>query len=482
MPVFKLFEKKHIPILFILLATILIVCFGVIKKHENTILSKAITEYHHQNLLGLEKNIYIEFIERRFNIERIGSEAYIDKLKKAAEDTDSDHFITLLLKDRDFYPYLFAEGHLFMSAAALKKWKAQRTDIINPIVHQLKEYHFALSLDDYGISDLVSYLFIELSGQWLTVNILVLLICGGFLEFRLRRGKVLLLFLSSTFTCGVLYLLLANNTTPVLYGLSGFLCALIGACFTQIYLSYREGLRLKYSFILALFYISVCNVYFCALWFFERVDFKLIIIFMMMLGAGAGLYSLLYRIEQVQFAAKSQTSETGHRQDDQAFRVALAEAMSSLSLFNFVKAREQLNVMSKQYPDSPEVMTQRYHIEKLYPHERFYWECVRDLVNFAIAHNDYARMVFIFEDIQKSAPSKKSAKVSLEPEFYHKMMTVFVAHDDLNKAEKAFLFLELAGNLDIIKDACRLLIHEFKTRGMRGKYQQYQMLFERTLP
>ena len=85
----------------------------------------------------------------------------------------------------------------------------------------------------------------------------------------------------------------------------------------------------------------------------------------------------------------------------------------------------------------------------------------------------------LFQDIQKNAASKQRAKKSLEPEYYHKMMMVFVKNDDLNKAEQAFLFLELAGQKEIIKDACQLLIQEFKSRRISAKQQQYQMLFER---
>ena len=57
------------------------------------------------------------------------------------------------------------------------------------------------------------------------------------------------------------------------------------------------------------------------------------------------------------------------------------------------------------------------------------------------------------------------------------MMMVFVKHDDLNKAEQAFLFLETGAHTNIIKDACLLLIQEFKLRDMTAKMQQYQMLF-----
>jgi len=482
MSVFKLVEKKHFPILSLLLSIVFATCFVLSDKQDSSTLKQAIEQYQQQNLLKLEQSIYIEFVERRFNIERIGSEAYLDRLHRAVQDKNPDHFITMLLKDRFFYPYLLAEGRVFMSAADFNGWKAQREESINPIVGQLNESHFALSLEHNGISNFISYLFIESSRLWLMLNVLTLLVCGGFLELRLARAKVLFLFFSSAFIFGILYILFSNKFSSAMQGLSGTLCALIGGCLVQAYFSYRDGLRLNWSFLLAFIYISVAGGYLSALWFLEVVDLSDFSIHALMVIIGGGLYTALWRLDLLINLAKAVAKMDNHRQIDRSFSAELSQVMEEISIFNFAKAREQLKLMSEHYPDSPEVMEQRYHIEKLYPDEEDYWACARDLVNYAVVHKDYTRMKFIFEDTQKNAPSKQRAKRSLEPEYYHKMMAVFVAHDDLNKAEKAFLFLELAGKKDIIKDACQLLIHEFKTRGIRVKQQQYQMLFERIPP
>jgi membrane associated rhomboid family serine protease len=479
MSVFKLVDKKRLPILSLLLSIMLIACFVVIEKQDRATLQQAVAQYQQQNLLKLEQAIYIDFVERRFNIERIGSEAYLAKLHRVAQDKNPQYFITLLLADRFFYPYLFAEGRLFMGVAEFNEWKTQRAELINPIVNRLYALKFSFNLEQYGISNLISYLFIESSNIWITVNILILLMCGVFLECRLGREKLLLLFFSSTFICGVFYLLFANKASPVLQGLSGTVCALMGASLVQTYFSYRNGLRLKISLTLTIFYVSMVGFYLAALWSWQEAGFRRLSIYALMLGFGAGLYVVLWRLELLMNTAKTKHIEEGHSHVEQNYRAGLAIAMESISVFSFDKARAQLTLMSEHYPDFPEVMEQRYHIEKLYPDDAFYWACARDLVNYSVAHNDYDRMVFIFEDTQKNAPSKQHAKTSLEPEYYHKMLAVFIAHNDLNKAEKAFLFLELAGNKDIIKDACQLLIHEYKARGIRVKQQQYQMLYER---
>ena len=246
-----------------------------------------------------------------------------------------------------------------------------------------------------------------------------------------------------------------------------------------IYVDYREGLKLKLSLVRAFVTALILSCYLCGLWFYGKVDLSSLSILFIMLMVGTALCSLLWRIGSYQAQMKAKTGLEEYSQVEMHRRTELAQVMESISIFNFDKARDQLRLMSEQYPNSPEVMEQRYHIEKLYPNEAFYWSCARKLVNYAVAHQDYARMKFIFEDTQKNAPSKQRAKISLEPEYYHKMMAVFVAHEDLNRAEKAFLFLELAGQKDIIKEACLSLIDEFKSRGSRVKQQQYQMLLER---
>jgi membrane associated rhomboid family serine protease len=479
MSVLRLVKKKHIPVFSLLLSILLLACFIVMEKQDKLTHQQLITQYQQQNLLKIEKAIYVEFVERRFNIERMGSEANLERIHRAAQDKNPENFITLLLNDRFFYPYLFAEGRLFMGDADFTRWNNQREEIINPIIAQLNEFHFALSVEQNRISNFISYLFMESSRFWLALNILILLVFGGFLEHQLGRSKTLFLFFSSTFFCGIVYQLLSDKLSLSLQGMSGPLCALMGGCLMQIYFNCRAGLKMKPTLALALMAVLVVSSYLSLLLFWGKVELKGLSLLVAMLIVGGGLYAVLWRIELHLIQMKAKTGLEDANQTGMHLRTELAKVMELISIFNFDKARDQLRLMSEHYPNSPEVMEQRYHIEKLYPNEAFYWACARKLVNYAVAHHDYARMTFIFEDIQKNAPSKQRAKVSLEPEYYHKMMAVFVAHEDLNRAEKAFLFLELAGQKDIIKEACLLLIDEFKSRGTRVKQQQYQMLFER---
>jgi len=478
MSVVNRFENTHLPVFFLLISLFLVLVFIVLETQDAKTLQSAVSQYKQQALLEIERPIYVEFIARRLNIEQLGSAAYLSQLQIAATDKDPDIFIALLLKDRFFYPYLLAEGRLFMNAASFKQWQTSRQEQINPLVEQLSTARFALNPEYKGISNLVSYMFVESSRLWMMTNIFILLLCGSLLEKRIGRSKAVSLFLGGIFGTASLYLLFAEESSAVLQGVASGLCVLLGACLLESFLFCRERLFAKKALFWLALYTLVTISYLSAQVYFEKNDINGLRLFIMALFLGAAFYLVLQHWVSLVNSRKAAQELELNKQMDRPFRIELALVLDAIAAFNFNKAREKLKQMSEHYPKSPEVMEQRYHLEKLYPDEGVYWNCARDLVNYAVVKNDYARMSFIFSDIQKNAPSKQRAKDSLEPEFYHKMMMVFVKYDDMNKAEHAFLFLELAGQKEIIKDACQLLIQQFKNRGTKLKERQYQMLFE----
>jgi len=479
MSVLTLLVKTRIPLLSLLLIIALVASFISFETQDATTLQKVTNQYKQHGLLQLEKPIYVEFIERRFNIEQIGTADYLRLMQDAAQEKNPDTFISLLLNDRFFYPYLLNEGRLFFSEPEFKSWRVKREEQVNPLVRQLSELRFALSSERYSISTFISYVFVESSRLWLMVNLIILLVCGVFIEPKIGRSKVLLLFLGGAFSTASIYLLVLTEFSFILQGASGALCALMGASLSQIFLSYRETYSLKLNFALFVLFASIVGLYLSAQLYFGKSDVNGLMAYFMSLVTGGGFYIILRRLTLSERLTQIALATESNSQTDRQFRSEFAGVMNTISAFDFDSAREKLKLMSEHYPDSADVKVQRYHLEKLHSGEGVYWECVRDLVNYSVVKKDYARMKFIFADIQKNAPSKQRAKNSLEPEFYHKMMMVFVKFDDLNKAEQAFLFLELAGQKDIIRDACQLLIQEFKSRGVSVKQQQYQMLFER---
>ena len=58
------------------------------------------------------------------------------------------------------------------------------------------------------------------------------------------------------------------------------------------------------------------------------------------------------------------------------------------------------------------------------------------------------------------------------------MLVIFNEFGNIEKAEQAFMFLELSGNSEVVKEACKLLIEAFKKRKDTHKKQQYQALLD----
>ena len=290
---------------------------------------------------------------------------------------------------------------------------------------------------------------------------------------------LLLLFLIGAFSAASFYQLFSNDNHFILQGATSVICVLIGANLFQAYLTYHQSHSVARSLGVALVYSLLLWVYLGSQLYVEKIGLLSLIVCLLAALVGGIFFAFLRRIEMLTRSNKALLESQENNQTDRQFRMELSLAMDAISKFNFTSAREKLSKLSECYPNSAEVMEQRYHLEKLHPDDGIYWDCARDLVNYSVVKEDYERMKFIFADIQKNAPSKKRAKDSLAPEYYHKMMMVFVKYDDLNTAEQAFLFLELAGQKDIIKDACQLLLQEFKSKGLSVKQQQYQMLFER---
>ena len=102
-------------------------------------------------------------------------------------------------------------------------------------------------------------------------------------------------------------------------------------------------------------------------------------------------------------------------------------------------------------------------------------------IDDALSKQDYPSMQSIFQDIQQSAPNRQSAKKHISADNYLKMLVLFLQHNDTEKAEHAFMFLELAGQKALVQEACLLLIKTFSEKKHVKKKTHYQALYENYL-
>ena len=480
-------EKHHLAIFSVFLTSFLCLTFVIFQKQDAAIWQQ-LNERYQQQLLQQELPLYLEFVARRWEIERKGSSDYLNELTQLNKTHQNAKLANLILSDALFYPYIRSEGHILMPSKKLKSLLNKRQKI-NDLKIKLSESRFALWSGGNHPSRVISHIFVDSNLLRFASNLLIFLLFIVYIERKFGAKLLFLLIFISSISSSTVYLLAPSTAhqnlqslSGVIFGLSGFILACVSSG-----LSIHAGRIKRSSFVLLLIFILIAKLFEETL--IGLITQREIVAYLFTGFVGATCFFLYQKLNML--IQQDYNNIVKHEFDPDAvdsdpavnwkFRVSLSNAMALISQFKFDQAREALHQLRIDYPNSALVLEQQYHLEKIQPDDGEYWQCANALIDLSVKKQDYARMKRLFSDIQKNAATKQRARISLKPESYHKMMMVFIQHDDLNKAEQAFLFLELEGKTNIIKDACTLLIDEFKVREMLTKTQQYQMLYERLI-
>jgi len=471
---------NRLPIVSIILILILCLFFVQFKKQDSVIWDEIITKYQ-QQLLFQELPIYLEFVARRWSVERIGSQFELDSLNNKSDEKAFGDLTRLILADKAFFPYLKSDGHLFMSQIELRALVKKR-QVFQVLVSKLSASRFGLVIDEYGASDFITHSFVGGESKQFVFGILFFLVISVLVERAILQARFCLLLVSSCIASTLGYLLVADAFSPVHHGLTSLTYGLYFsyiAFITDKYkgLSVPSHFSSPYNFKKELIFGLVFLVALLCITSFEWINGQIDLSVL-----SAYFFTAIWGSVFIQVNKKLLGQVAVHDinvEDNWPMRVALAKAMNKISHFDFDSARADLSLLHQRYPESSTILEQQYHLEKLRPNDGEYWRCAHELIDLCAKENNYSGVLRLFKDIQKNAATKQRARISLQPESYHKMMMVFVANDDLQKAEQAFLFLELDANNDIKKDACKLLIDEYRIRGNLSKQEQYQKLFER---
>jgi len=461
------------------LISIFLLCDSVDQPLHDALLN----EYQNTGLLELERPLYLEYLERRYNIDRQGSPGYIKQVRHWIDAENDQALILAIIRDAGFYEYLLTEGRLFLAPSVHQNWYDQRQQRVIPLEDNLLTDKLSLKPDGNSVADLVTYSFVHQQWLGLVLSLLVMMVLGPFTEARVGRLGALQLGLVSAILLGLLYRLASDHSAPLLSGSGNFLVAWFALGLSDCARNIRSRKTLKTRLSGPLLIAAGIILLFGTKLLLESGFLELPLQLVWLQSGALVAMTAVFFWTGLNLGSKSdehdQQSNGDGKQKDWEYRVALAEALDAVSQMEFGLARGKLLKMLQQYPTDSEVLIHLYYLEKLNPDTDAYWACVVELIQFGVRFSDYPLMRMLFCDIQKNAASKALARERLKPEHYHKMMTVFVEHDDMEKAEQSFLFLELAGQSNIIKDACLLLKQEFRNRRNTDKEHQYQMLMER---
>lgn len=472
---------KKLPFFTLLLSLALISSFFVSHQHDERLWAQIETHYQ-DHLLEVEVPIYFDYLSRQFKVEGLGSQAHIDALILARQNDKILPIIQTILEDAEFVPYLNANGKLFLSEETISRWQDER-QIIAPIYQATSAQRLGVSESDFRISQVLTHVLghpYKLSFALLFISLVI--ICFKF-ERALGAFKLYVYVLISAFTSSMAYLLLSSEGAPVLQGPLALVYGLAAALLTYQTQKTNWDIKSALHSKLTLLWVGVFALSLLAYTSLTTLSSTNPLVYLVSSSVVPLMAGAFFMITSLRISAKETTQDQTKPDHDSSthweYRAELSKALDFLSRFEFNSARQLLNALAKQYPDSRAILEQRYHLAKLHPEDSLYWKLAKNLIELCVQKEDHKRISRLFKDIQKSAASKKRAQEQLEPEHYHKIMTVFVNHADLSKAEHAFHFLELAGDQHIIQDACLVLINEFKIRGTTSKQQQYEMLLER---
>jgi membrane associated rhomboid family serine protease len=472
---------KKLPFLTFLLFVLLIASFYIGNQHDERQWI-SIEKHYQSQLLEIEVPIYLDYLEREFKVAGLGSLNHIDELKLARDNGSFLPIIEAIITDHNFTHYIEQKGHLFLSNETLAIWKKER-DTLEPFFQATSAQQLALNPRNFQPRQIITHLVTHPYNLSFALILVSLVVIVYWFESTLGVFRLCYYLLISALISSLIYLLFSSNNTPVL---EGPLSATYGLVSALLVYSFQRGKITKASilqskFILVISGLSVLclSAYTFMAIFSHSAKFIYLLSTIAFPSLACGLFMLfgLRIAENGKPPGKEKTASNSSL--DWEYRAELAKALDFLSRFEFNSARQLLNSLSKRYPDSQAILEQRYHLAKLQPIDSLYWKLAKELIELCVQNQDYDRLIRLFRDIQKSAASKKRAQEQLDPEHYHKIMTLFLSSGDLPKAEQAFHFLELGGDKHIIQDACLVLIEEFKIRKTTSKQQQYEMLLER---
>lgn len=464
------------------LCMLLVLCFAISSYFDKQLSEDLYKAYQKENLYNHEAQNYRDFIARRFAIERKGSEAYLSHIEDLLAQNDQQTLAFEILNSRSFFPHLVVDGVFFITPKAYEHWRQVRENTINPMLEKLSANEYGLKPESYRLADFLTYTFIDQSVLLFIANLILLLIVGAYLEFYFGKAGFLMLWCFSSVAYGSIYVLLHDVSHPVLVGASGSVTLLVGIAVAKLLGDWQKdnivqsALQTRLKWLLFSLILLIGLKLGLEFIFTSNLSWRFLVCQVTIYLMGLGLFFL---IKPMMTKTPEKTEQELTDKIDRMRRVEWAKAMDEISSLDFAQAQKRLEGLVEEHPYDPDLVGQLYRLAKLDGTSETYWNCARVLIDTAVEKNNHELAALLFNDIQRNAASKKLARERLQPTHYHKMMMIFVYHGDMENAEKSFLFLELAGHADIIKDACLLLMQEYKHRRNLVKSRQYEMLLER---
>lgn len=475
-PAEKSVDWKHPPWVTLGLVLACVLVFVFYQGRDPSLLEQAVRQYQQDNLLALEAPVYEDYLERRIRFEQETGLAHdLKRFRELRAQEARDWMAVTLLSDRNFYHYLLASQDILWAPAERAYWREHRLPLDETYVRHLSINSLGLVPAQMTLYSLVTYAFLH--GGWghLLGNLVFLFLLGFTVERALGPGRFLLAYLLCGALSGLVFAAASIGSMTPLVGASGAISGLMGM-YVAIY-----GLRkIRFFYFLGVYfnYFRAPALALLPVWLAKEVyDYWFAgatgIAYMAHAGglvAGAALVWLFgHSWLQVRktFFEPEESAETG---EDARFTEAYARAMASLGQMEFDRARHQFEAMRKQYPDRPIILRHLYQLARLRPDLPAYRKLAREWMLESLKQRQPEQMLAVWQEYVASAEGMQP----LTAGDHNRALVTALGLDDFRTAEKAFERLRAAGDADLSREACRLLIREYEKRHMEPKARHFR--------
>lgn len=465
-------RKPPLMTLAIILANVLV--FFLYQSQDSKLIDRAVEQYLDADLAQLEAPVYLDYLERRIRLKQDDRMELATAVAEAIERRDSEWLAYIILLDPGFYVMLVDEGKLFWHNDTYFEWKDVRTNIVESYIDQISSRRLGLIPADVQLSDLVGYQFLHGGIGHLLGNMVFLFLLGFTVERALGRSKYLIAYLLCGVLSGLFFTAFDRQSLVPLVGASGSISGLMG-----MYVAIFGLQKIRFFYFLGVYfnYFTAPALAILPIWIGKEIyDYWLgeasRIAYMAHAGglvAGAGMVWLLGKSW---LQIKEEFYEPDETEQDEAFRKSYSKALSLVSQMEFKQAKSRFAALYKQYPDNIGMLEHLYHLEKLDHNNASFHQHAKQLIDASLKKNVFSLMLDTYKDYLK----RVQADSQLEVIYHNKVLYACLRHDSVADAERAFENLKKHPDIspEVLKEACQVLIQEFKKRQQAMKVNQYQ--------
>jgi len=468
---------KRPPWITLALIAVNLLVFLTYQADDRQKFARALSDYLHSDLPGLEVPIYPGYLQREINLHGERRSAELDRVRKAVAEHRRVWLAAHILQDRGFYHYLQSSGALYWSPEVLARWRKARGSIEQGDLDRISSRAAGLVPADIRLPSLITYQFLHGGWEHIIGNMIFLFLLGFALEAALGPLRYLAAYLLCGVISGLVFSVFEWGSTQPLIGASGAISGLMG-----MYVAIFRLQKIRFFYWIGFFfsYFRAPALVILPVWIAKEVLDYITggaashVAYMAHAGGLAAGAGLIYLFRGNWMSVKEEFFEPAEEDQEAEFRRAYALALADVGRLDFRQATHRFEALRRKYPRRLVLREHLYQLARLRPGKAAFREQARGLMNESLKRGQVARALSVWQEFSREGGDHHP----LEAADHARMLFACLRQGDLAQAEKVFQSLRRSGDLLLTEEACRLMAQELEKRQMTAKAREYRHLME----